>query len=181
MKKNIGAKQVLYPTPLIVVGAMNGDQPTWTLAAHIGIPTHSNVMISLAKPHFITQFVKANAAFSINIVDASWLAQADYVGSVSGAKTSKADAFAWTAGVAGAPIIDVAKVSLELKVEDIYEMGNFENFMCSVLNTYADESVLNEKGTVDYTAFKPVLFEMPNYTYLETGEKLGDCLRLEQK
>ena len=41
--------------------------------------------------------------------------------------------------------------------------------------------MLNEKGAVDYTAFKPVLFEMPNYTYLETGEKLGDCLRLEQK
>ena len=180
MKKNIGSKQVLYPTPLIVVGAMNGTEPTWTLVAHIGIPAHSNVMISLAKPHFINQFVKENAAFSVNIVDESWLEQADYVGSVSGVKASKSDVFSWTAGEAGVPIVDDAKVAMELKVEDVYEMGNFENFICSVLNTYADESVLNDKGTVDYEVFKPVLFEMPNYTYLATGEKLGDCLKLDK-
>lgn len=71
MRKSIGSKQVLYPTPLVVVGAMGGDEPTWTLVAHIGIPTHSNIMVSLAKPHFINQFVKKNEAFSINIVDES--------------------------------------------------------------------------------------------------------------
>lgn len=178
MKKNIGSKQVLYPTPLVVVGAMSGDEPTWTLVAHIGIPTHSNIMVSLAKPHFINQFVKKNEAFSINIVDESWLKEADYCGSVSSAKTSKADVFAWTAGDAGTPIIDSAKVSMELKVEDIYEMGVFENFMCSVPNIYAEESVLNEKGAVDYTVFKPVLFEMPGYAYLATGDKIADCLKL---
>ena len=178
MKKNIGPRPVLYPTPLIVVGAMNGENPTWTLVAHIGIPSHDRVMVSLATSHFINQFVKGNEAFSVNVVDEGWLKEADYVGSVSGAKTSKADAFAWTAGEAGSPIINDAKVAMELKVEDIYELGTFENFICSVLNTYADETVLNEKGKVDYTAFKPVLFEMPNYTYLATGEKLGDCLRL---
>lgn len=135
-------------------------------------------MVSLAKPHFINQFVKKNEAFSINIVDESWLKEADYCGSVSGAKTSKADVFAWTAGDAGTPIIDSAKVSMELKVEDIYEMDVFENFMCSVLNTYAEESVLNEKGAVDYTVFKPVLFEMPGYAYLATGDKIADCPKL---
>lgn len=179
MKKNIGSKQVLYPTPLVVVGAMSGDEPTWTLVAHIGIPTHSNIMVSLAKAHFINQFVKKNEVFSINIVDESWLNEADYCGSVSGAKTSKADVFAWTAGDAGTPIIDSAKVSMELKVEDIYEMDVFENFMCSVLNTYAEESVLNEKGAVDYTVFKPVLFEMPGYAHLATGDKIADCLKLQ--
>ena len=95
-----------------------------------------------------------------------------------GKQPSKRDVFAWTAGDAGAPIIDSAKVSMELKVEDIYEMDVFENFMCSALNTYAEESVLNEKDTVDYTVFKPVLFEMPGYAYLATGDKIADCLKL---
>lgn len=178
MKKNIGAKQVLYPTPLVVVGAMNGDKPTWTLVAHIGIPSHDKIMISLAGNHFVNQFVKGNTSFSVNMVDESWLKQADYVGSVSGAKVSKADAFAWTAGEAGAPLIDSAKVAMELAVEDVYEMGPFENFMCSVLNTYAEDEVISEKGTINYDVFKPVLFEMPGYTYLTTGEKIGDCLNL---
>ena len=35
MKKSIGSKQVLYPTPLVVVGAMSGDEPTWTLVPSI--------------------------------------------------------------------------------------------------------------------------------------------------
>ena len=31
MKKNIGSKLALYPMPIMVIGAMNGDKPTWTL------------------------------------------------------------------------------------------------------------------------------------------------------
>ena len=34
MKKNIGAALALYPSPLIVVGAMVEGKPTWTLVAH---------------------------------------------------------------------------------------------------------------------------------------------------
>ncbi len=30
-------------------------------------------------------------------------------------------------------------------------------------------------GKPDYEKFKPVLFEMPNYTFLKTGETLGGC------
>lgn len=47
MKKNIGAVLALYPSPVIVVGAMNGEKPTWTLAAHAGTVAHSHLMVSL--------------------------------------------------------------------------------------------------------------------------------------
>ena len=33
MKKSIDTKLALYPTPVTIVGAMNGDKPTWTLGA----------------------------------------------------------------------------------------------------------------------------------------------------
>jgi hypothetical protein len=46
---------------------------------------------------------------------------------------------------------------------------------CKILATYADEAVLNEKGKIDYHTFKPVLFEFPTYEYFVTGEKVGDC------
>ena len=35
MKKNIGSKLALYPMPLTVIGAMNGDKPTWTVGLGI--------------------------------------------------------------------------------------------------------------------------------------------------
>lgn len=176
VKRNIGAKPALYPMPVIVVGAMNGDEPTWTLVAHTGIPSHSKTMVSLAGAHFINGCIKQAGVLSVNVVDESWLDRADFCGSMSGARESKADVFAWTAGEAGAPLIDDAKLSMECRVEDVYEIDHFENFICSVVGTYADDSIVTEDGKVDVAALRPVLFEMPTYTYLATGEKIADCL-----
>ncbi len=58
MKKNIGSKLALYPMPITVVGAMNGDKPTWTLVGHLGIIGHDWVLVSLAAPHFINGCIK---------------------------------------------------------------------------------------------------------------------------
>ena len=46
MKKNIGSQLALYPTPVTLIGAMNGDKPTWTLVAHVGIIGHDRVLVS---------------------------------------------------------------------------------------------------------------------------------------
>ena len=35
---------------------------------------------------------------------------------------------------------------------------------------------MTEGGKVDVAALRPVLFEMPTYTYLRTGDKVADCL-----
>ena len=44
MKKSIDTKLALYPTPVTVIGTMNGDKPTWTLVAHIGIIGHDRIL-----------------------------------------------------------------------------------------------------------------------------------------
>lgn len=66
---------------------------------------------------------------------------------------------------------------LKLLFNNPYETPAFENFMVKVNNTFADESILNEKGDKpDFDKFKPVLFEMPGYTYLKTGDTIGKCM-----
>ena len=172
-KKNIGPVLALYPCPVIVVGAMAGGKPTWTLAAHAGI-------MALVQAHFINQGIRETGRLSVNVVDASWLKEADRMGTVSGLKTDKSECFAWTAGENGAPLIDCAKVSIECEVDGNYELENFDNFVCRILATYADESVLNGKEKIDYHTFKPVLFEFPTYEYFLTGEKAGDCARMNR-
>ena len=57
-----------------------------------------------------------------------------------------------------------------------YETENFESFICKIAATYAEEAVLTADGKIDYRALKPVLFEMPTYEYLKTGEILGKCM-----
>ena len=180
MKKNIGATLALYPSPLIVVGAMVDGKPTWTLVAHAGTMAHSHLMVSLVQAHYINKGIREQKKLSVNVVDASWLKDADKMGTISGNKTDKSEAFAWTMGENGAPIIDDAKVALECEVDGNYELEHFDNFVCRIVATYADESVLNEQGKINHHVFKPVLFEFPTYEYFVTGEKVGDCGKMNQ-
>lgn len=125
MKKNIGAQLALYPAPVIVVGAIVNDKPTWTLVAHAGTMAHSHLMVSLVYAHYINQEIIESKKLSVNIVDEAWLKEADRMGVISGNKEDK-----------------------------------------------------SESGKIDYHTFKPVLFEFPTYEYFVTGEKVGDCAKM---
>ena len=111
-KKNIGAKLALYPTPLVVVGAIVNDKPNWILIGHLGIMGHDHVMISMAKAHYTNQGVIANKALSINIVTQDWLKEADKSGCMSGAKADKSALFEYTLGETGAPLLYKSKLIL---------------------------------------------------------------------
>ena len=181
-KKNIGATLALYPCPVIVVGAMVNNKPTWTLVAHAGTVAHSHLMVSLVQAHYINQVIRENKKLSVNVVDESWLKDADRMGTISGNNVDKSNAFTWTMGENSysakaniKPLIDEAKVSIECEVDGNYELEHFDHFICKILATYVDEGVLNEQGKINYHTFKPVLFEFPTYEYFVTGEKVGNC------
>lgn len=181
MKKNLGSLLALYPTPVTVIGAMNGEKPTWTLVAHVGIIGHDRLLVSLAAPHFINDCIKKDQKFSINLVNEEMLPKVDYVGSVSGHKVDKSDVFDYELGASQTPIIQEAPLSIECTVQDVYSTPNFESFICSIDNTYVEEKYLDEKGKIDYNVFKPILFEFPTYQYLKTGEVIGKCLSFKDK
>ena len=84
-------------------------------------------------------------------------------------------------GENGSPVIDEAPITMECKVEDVYKTDGFESFVCSIVNTYASEDVLDKEGKLDYTKLKPVLFEFPTYSYLATGEIISKCLNLDKQ
>ena len=109
------------------------------------------------------------------------LPKADYVGSVSGASVDKSTMFEYHWGENGTPVIDDSPLTMECDVVDIYETKGFDNFICSIANTYAAPNVLDDKGKLDYTRLKPVLFEFPTYSYLATGEIIGKCLNLDKQ
>lgn len=137
MKKNIGAQLALYPAPVIVVGAIVNDKPTWTLVAHAGTMAHSHLMVSLVYAHYINQEIIESKKLSVNIVDEAWLKEADRMGVISGNKEDKSESFAYTIGENGALLIDDAKVSIECEVDGNYELENFDNFVCKIVATYA--------------------------------------------
>ena len=175
MKKNIGNVLALYPTPAVVVGTEVNGKVNWLLVAHVGIIGHDQIMLSMFKKHYTNEGVKQTGKVSVNMVNEPMLERADYVGCTSGAKADKSNVFVYHIGEAGTPVIDESPLVMECEVVDNYETETFDNFICKITNTYVDEDCLNEKGKPDYDKLKPVLFEMPNYTYLRTGETIGKC------
>ncbi len=102
------------------------------------------------------------------------------MGTVSENKTDKSAAFLYQMAETGAPIIDKTPIVMECKVKDIYKTEGFESFICKIIAVHAGKFVLNEDERIDYGVLKPVLFEMPTYQYLRTGEIIGNSMQLSE-
>ena len=68
-----------------------------------------------------------NKKLSVNVVDESWLKEADRMGVISGNKEDKSEAFAYTMGENGAPLINDAKISIECEPV-LFEFLAYEYF-----------------------------------------------------
>lgn len=180
-KKNIGNKLALYPMPVTVIGAEVNGKVNWLLVAHVGIIGHDRILVSMSDKHYTNQGIIESKKLSVNLVDRQMLPKADYVGSVSGANTDKSHVFPYHWGENGSPVIDASPLVMECDMVDIYKSDGFDNFICSIANTYADADVLDGNGKLDYAKLKPVLFEFPTYSYIATGEVIGKCLKLDKE
>ena len=112
MKNSLGAKTILYPTPVMLVGTYDAaGKPNIMTVAWGGICCSSPpcVAVSLRKVTYTYGNIVQQGAFTINIPSEKYAAAADYCGLVSG---KKADKFAETgltpirSSLVNAPYID---------------------------------------------------------------------------
>jgi flavin reductase (DIM6/NTAB) family NADH-FMN oxidoreductase RutF len=66
-KKELGAKNSLYPMPTTIVGAMVNGKPNYITIAHVGIMDMSSVSLGMNKSHYTNAGIKTNGTFSVNI------------------------------------------------------------------------------------------------------------------
>jgi flavin reductase (DIM6/NTAB) family NADH-FMN oxidoreductase RutF len=177
-QKNIGSVFALYPSLAAVLGTKdeNGNV-NFMLVAHVGIMTHKLLSLSLHKTKTLDNILKTGKA-SINLINESMLGRADYCGTVSGNKVDKSEVFEWHSGENNLPIINDSDLVMEVEVVDDYKIENFDNLICKVNATYVNSSMIDEKGKPDWQKIKPVLFEMPSYKYIATGDVIGDCVKM---
>ena len=74
-----------------------------------------------------------------------------------------------------APIVNEYKLTLECEVEKITEdeMGFF--VYARIKDVLVDPSILDEKGKVDVTKLKPIMFDQFKNGYYSLGEKAGQA------
>ncbi len=184
MKKSLGARTILYPTPIMLVGTYDAaGKPNVMTAAWGGICCSDPpcVAVSLRKATYSYGSIVQQGGFTINIPSEHYLPQADYCGMVSG---KKADKFA-EAGLTptrstlvNAPYIEEFPLILECKLVHRFELGLHTQFVGEILDVKADENVLDDRGAPDIEKIKPFFFAPEGNAYYGTGRRLGDAFSI---
>ncbi len=179
MKKSLGAKTILYPTPVLIVGTYDkGNKPNVMTAAWGGICCSSPpcVSVSLRKATYTYGSIVNQGGFTISIPSERHSHYADYFGIVSGKNTDK---FAITgltpikSTLVNAPYIKEFPLVLECKLIHTIEIGLHTQFIGEILDIKADEEVLDQNGQTDIEKIKPILYAPEANRYYGVGSFLG--------
>jgi flavin reductase (DIM6/NTAB) family NADH-FMN oxidoreductase RutF len=184
MKKSVGAKTLVYPTPVFVVGTYDKNgKPNVMTAAWGGICCSKPpcVAVSLRKPRYSYENIVAHKAFTVNITPEQYVKEADYFGIVSGRNRDKFAASGLTAvrsDLVDAPYIKEFPFALECSLLQTVEIGIHIQFIGEIIDIKADEAMLDEKGVPAIEKVKPVLFAPEMQAYYGVGNFLGKAFSI---
>lgn len=179
MKKSFGAKTLVFPTPVWVVGTYDREgRPNAMSAAWGGICCSQPpcLAVSLRKATYTYGNIVARKAFTINVPSEAHVRQADYFGIVSGKNVDKFAVAGLTpirSSIVDAPYIEEFPLVVECRLLHSIEIGLHTQFVGEILDVKAEESVFDEKGYVDIEKVRPILFEPEINTYHGVGKLLG--------
>jgi len=181
MKKSIGAKTIVFPTPVFVVGSYDtADRPDVMVVAWGGICCSKPpcVAISIREATYTYGNIMARKAFTISIPSEKYIHEVDYFGIVSGRKEDK---FANTkltpvkSDIVDAPYVKEFPFVLECSVIKVVPLGLHTMFIGEIKDVKADEAVLELNGSPDIKKIQPMIFDPANHAYYDIGKYLGDA------
>lgn len=180
MRKNFGAKPLLYPQPVFIIAAYDENGvPCAMNAAWGGISESDEVSMCLSPDHKTVKNILTRGAFTVSMATAETVVACDYVGVVSGNdvpdKFARAGFHAVKGEFVDAPLIEELPMAVECRLK------SYDPVSCrmvgEIVNVCADESVLGENGKVDPDKLRPITFDPMNNRYLVLGEKVGNAFR----
>ena len=176
MRKNLGAKAILYPMPVLIIGTYDEKgTPNAMNAAWGGISEETEISICVDDSHKTADNVVKSGAFTVSIADKNNVVVADYVGIVSGNnEDDKIAKCGWTAEkseLINAPLFKELPLALECKLKS-YDKGSCR-LVGEIVNISADESILDEKGRISLDKFFPITYDPVGHTYRTLGEVVG--------
>ena len=178
MRKNFGAKAMLYPMPVLIIGSYDENEtPDAMNAAWGGISEETQISICVSEDHKTTKNILARGAFTVSVADAENVVACDYVGVVSGNKEpNKIKKTGWTvlkSEFVDAPLFEELPMALECKLISYDEESC--RLVGEIVNVCADERIINAEGKIDLTKFSPITYDPVHHTYRKLGEVVGQA------
>ncbi len=176
MRKNFGAKPMLYPMPVFIIGTYNPDgTPNAMNAAWGGMADTQLISICLGE-HRTTRNIFERKAFTVSMADAENVVPADYVGIVSGEtvadKVAKAGWHTTRSEFVDAPLIDELPMALECEFVSYDEDSGL--LIGKIVNVCAEERILTD-GVIDLTKFHPITYDPCGHGYYTLSERVGNA------
>ena len=175
MRKNFGAKPVIYPQPVLIIGTYGPNGvPDAMNAAWGGISEETEISICLSPEHKTVENILARKAFTVSMATADQVAACDYVGIVSGNdmpdKVARAGFHAVKSELVDAPLFEELPMAVECRLIS-YDPESCR-MVGEIVNVCADESILTD-GMIDPAKLRPITYDGMNHTYHVLGEAVG--------
>lgn len=186
MKQSLGAKPLVFPTPVWVVGSYDQqDKPNIMTIAWGGVCCSKPpcLTISLRKVTYTYGCITARKAFTVNVSTEQDVMLADYCGIASGKTADKFAATGLTpvkSTLVDAPYIQEFALAAECRLLQTVKLGLHTMFIGEILDIKADEAILGPDGLPDLDKLRPVAFGPVIRTYHGLGEYLGPAFSIGQ-
>ncbi|UCF09442.1 MAG: flavin reductase family protein [Candidatus Bipolaricaulota bacterium] len=184
MKKSLGRKTLVTPTPVWVVGTYDADgKANIMTAAWAGICCSKppSVCVSLREATYTYQSIVDRGAFTVNLPTVEQAVAADYAGIATGREADKfavAGLTAERAGEVDAPIVAELPLNVECKLIHTLKIGLHTLFVGEIVDVQADEEILGEKDRPLLDKLRPFVFATTEATYRAIGEPIGPAFEL---
>lgn len=184
MKKSIGAKTIVYPTPVFIVGTYDkAGRPNVMAAAWGGICCSNPpcVTVSLRKATYTYGSIMDQRCFTVSIPSQEYVKEADYFGIASGRNEDKFSTTGLTpikSDLVNAPYVKEFPFALECKLLHTFEIGLHTQFIGEILDIKVDEAMLTENALPDIEKVKPILYAPEHRKYYGVGEFLGKAFSI---
>jgi flavin reductase (DIM6/NTAB) family NADH-FMN oxidoreductase RutF len=178
-KVKLGAVPLVYPIPIVLVGAIVDGVANFTEVgdcAVMGIQP-ALVTISLSATHHTTKGIDDEGVFSVNFPSTQMLSLADYCGMVSGRDVDKSTLFDTFQGDETlAPMIADCPVGLECRVLKVVQVKHRRLFIAEVVECYVSQEFVDTKDGKHQVAslakLDPIIYALDN-RYYSIGDTIG--------
>jgi len=181
MKKRLGPSDRLYPMPAVLVCGGTMTEADACAVAWTGICATNppRIAIALRESRRTLELIRATGTLTVNTPRADDAAVADFFGIVSGHSRDKFAESGWTlepSAVVAAPRIAECPYQLECRVEQEIALGSHVLLIAEVVESHAEEGVLDATGEkVDVALLDPLVYIAGSREYRRLGDKVADA------